>query len=150
MYDPSKYPNRNLQWHYKLLQTKALEDEVPEEIVDASIPKYRQIQKRCGEYIQGWREILGKEHLTHQHSLKHGTDAEDEDEKPKKRIKVEKSATKLDAMTTDEVRKLIAKGTLGKHNVQDLKDFLSTKGQHATGKKADLLDRVEEWCDSQP
>lgn len=45
MYDPSKYPNPALQWHYKILQALALEEDLPEVPEDKTIPKYRQIDK---------------------------------------------------------------------------------------------------------
>lgn len=43
-YDPSKYPNPSLQWHYKILQAIALEEELPETPEDKTIPRYRQIE----------------------------------------------------------------------------------------------------------
>lgn len=44
-YDPFKYPNPALQWHYRVLQAMALDEDVPEKAVDATTPKYRQIDK---------------------------------------------------------------------------------------------------------
>jgi ATP-dependent DNA helicase 2 subunit 1 len=43
-YDPRKYPNPSLQWHYKILQAIALEEELPETPEDKTIPRYRQIK----------------------------------------------------------------------------------------------------------
>jgi ATP-dependent DNA helicase 2 subunit 1 len=47
-YDPFKYPNPSLQWHYKILQALALDEELPEESDktknDKTIPKYKQIE----------------------------------------------------------------------------------------------------------
>lgn len=43
-YDPSRYPNPSLQWHYKILQAIALEEELPDTPEDKTIPKYRQIE----------------------------------------------------------------------------------------------------------
>lgn len=68
-YDPSKYPNpcrsskckckeflelyradslRALQWHYRILQAMALDEDIPEKPDDKTIPKYRQIDKVAG------------------------------------------------------------------------------------------------------
>jgi ATP-dependent DNA helicase 2 subunit 1 len=155
IYDPHKYPNRNLQWHYKLLQVLALEEEAPEEMEDKTIPKYRQIQKYSGEYISRWSVTLEEKFRKFQHEAwgdtggkpkKREAQGDDDDDQPKKRVKAEKSSALAD-MTNDEVRKLVAKGTLGKHSVQDLKDFLNAKGQKTTGKKADLLERLEQWLE---
>ena len=44
-YDPSKYPNPALQWHYRILQAMALEEDLPEKPEDKTIPKYKQIGK---------------------------------------------------------------------------------------------------------
>ena len=40
IFDPSKYPNPALQWHYKILQAMALEEELPEVPEDHTVPKY--------------------------------------------------------------------------------------------------------------
>lgn len=34
-----------LQWHYRILQAMALEEDIPEQPDDKTIPKYRQIDK---------------------------------------------------------------------------------------------------------
>jgi ATP-dependent DNA helicase 2 subunit 1 len=44
VYDPSKYPNPSLQWHYKILQAIALEEDMPDTPEDKTVPKYKQIQ----------------------------------------------------------------------------------------------------------
>ena len=62
MYDPRKYPNPALQWHYRILQAMALEEDLPEKPEDKTIPKYRQIDKRAGPYVIDWGHELHKEH----------------------------------------------------------------------------------------
>ncbi|KAL8728542.1 MAG: hypothetical protein Q9181_005310, partial [Wetmoreana brouardii] len=61
-YDPSKYPNPALQWHYRILQAMALEEDLPEKAEDKTVPRYRQIDKRAGEYVLEWGEELQKQH----------------------------------------------------------------------------------------
>lgn len=38
-------PNLALQWHYRILQALALDEDLPEKPEDKTIPKYRQIAK---------------------------------------------------------------------------------------------------------
>lgn len=63
-FDPGRYPNPALQWHYKILQAMALQEEVPtfEEKDDKTLPKVRQIHKRAGEYLIEWGQQLEKEY----------------------------------------------------------------------------------------
>lgn len=153
IYDPSKYPNPALQWHYRILQAMALDDEIPDQPEDKTLPKSRQIEKRAGEYIRQWGITLDEQIRTHQKSVYGGIDGtalkrstdDDEEEKPKKRIKTEKS--NLSSLNTDELKSMVVKGTLSKHTVAELKDLLFSKGITASGKKQDLIDRVEQWVE---
>ncbi len=61
-YDPRKYPNPALQWHYRILQAMALEEDLPEKPEDRTIPKYRQIDKRAGPYVIDWGHELHKQY----------------------------------------------------------------------------------------
>lgn len=61
-YDPSKYPNPALQWHYRILQSMALEEDLPEKPDDKTIPRYKQIDKRAGPYVIDWGHELHKAH----------------------------------------------------------------------------------------
>ncbi|KAJ8058995.1 hypothetical protein OCU04_011977 [Sclerotinia nivalis] len=150
-YDPRNYPNPSLQWHYRILQALALDEDVPELPEDKTIPKYRQIHKRCGEYIANWGNTLeseydkwrnGKENV-----LKRDLD-EDEIEVPKKKkVLVKSSAKKLGEMDKEELKNLVANGGLEKFKMADLKEWLVGKGLNAAGKKADLLERIEEWVE---
>lgn len=44
-YDPSRYPNPALQWHYRILQALAMEEELPDKPEDKTIPRAKQIDK---------------------------------------------------------------------------------------------------------
>lgn len=63
-YDPRRYPNPSLQWHYRILQAIALEEEIPDftEGDDKTIPKFRQIDKRAGPYVIDWGVALEEQH----------------------------------------------------------------------------------------
>ncbi|KAF5716784.1 ATP-dependent DNA helicase 2 subunit 1 [Fusarium mundagurra] len=86
MYDPSKYPNPALQWHYRILQALALEEEVPEKADDATEPKYKAISKRAGGYLEEWSESLEEESgkVANKKSTKRETDDEDMERPVKK------------------------------------------------------------------
>ena len=62
VYDPRKYPNPALQWHYRILQAMALEEDLPEKPDDKTVPRYRQIDKRAGSYVIDWGHELHKVH----------------------------------------------------------------------------------------
>ncbi|KAL3426901.1 ATP-dependent DNA helicase II [Phlyctema vagabunda] len=149
-YDPSKYPNPALQWHYKILQAMALEEEVPTIPEDKTVPKYRQIHKRVGEYAMDWARILDEQTRSQQ---RRGRD-DDEQEggssvgPPRKKIKTESKDDTLVTKDQQALKKLVANGQLSKHTVPDLKAFCSAKGISSSGKKGDIVERVEDWIES--
>jgi ATP-dependent DNA helicase 2 subunit 1 len=154
IYDHSKYPNPALQWHYKILQALALDEELPEKPEDKTIPKFRQIDKRAGEYINEWGQILEKEIRAYQKEQYGGIDGtslkrdrDDSEDPPKKKIKPSHSGQTLDGMSTSDLKKVVGSGNLSKYTVQDLRDLLSAKGLNAKGKKAELAERIEQWIE---
>ena len=62
VYDPMKYPNPALQWHYRILQALALEEDIPEKAEDKTVPKYKQIDKRAGPLAIDWGHELHRQH----------------------------------------------------------------------------------------
>ncbi|KAI5310725.1 ATP-dependent DNA helicase II subunit 1 [Ascosphaera atra] len=62
LYNPMRYPNPALQYHYKILQAIALDEDLPEKPVDKTLPKYKQIDKRAGPYVLDWEAELKKAH----------------------------------------------------------------------------------------
>ncbi|KHN97918.1 ku70 protein [Metarhizium album ARSEF 1941] len=87
MYNPTKYPNPALQWHYKILKALALEEEVPETAEDATKPKYKAISKRAGGYLEEWSGKLEEDAGTAKtaKSLKREADDEASDRPVKQR-----------------------------------------------------------------
>ena len=51
IYDPSKYPNPSLQWHYKILQAMALDEELPEKLEDKTVPRYSKNMPSLALYL---------------------------------------------------------------------------------------------------
>ncbi|PSN73877.1 DNA-dependent protein kinase [Corynespora cassiicola Philippines] len=162
LYDPSRYPNPDLQWFYRILQAMALEEEIPEQPDDKTIPRYKQIDKRCGEYIKDFGETFAKEYqLQARNALasrpkamvakKRGAAVVDEDEETataSKRVKKEpKIKDEDDGMTDQQMAQTNDKGQVTKLTVVDLKAFLGARGLAITGKKADLVDRVQDYLE---
>ena len=150
MYDPRKYPNPALQWHYKILQAMALDEEIPTEEDDKTKPKFRQIDKRAGDMIQQWNTMVQEEFHTvanerSKNGVKRERDGDDEDVKPAKKARA--ATQSLEGMDAKEVKGLAKKGGLGKYTVADLKAWLKSKGMSDSGKKADLVDRAEQWAE---
>jgi ATP-dependent DNA helicase 2 subunit 1 len=158
-YDPAKYPNPSLQWHYRILQAIALDEEIPEfkDGDDKTIPKYRQIDKRAGEYVTKWGVALEEQCRASRgdksSSYKPGgvkREAEDTKGAPPKKAKFESSATKtLSRMSIDQLKKHAEDEKLGKATVAELRELLESKGLDTKGLKAKLIERIEEWLEDQ-
>lgn len=139
----------------------ALEEEVPETPDDKTIPKYRQIDKRCAGYLMEFGEVFDKTYKSftrHKETKlstgrKRGThpgaededDEEDEKPKPKKRVKKEPESQTSGGITDQEMADINDKGQISKQSVASLKDFLKARGESATGKKLDLVERTQSY-----
>ncbi|KAI4247329.1 MAG: hypothetical protein L6R42_009671, partial [Xanthoria sp. 1 TBL-2021] len=146
-YDPSKYPNPSLQWHYRILQAMALGEDLPEMPEDKTVPRYRQIDKRAGEYVLDWgRELQAQ----HEAWLKENSSSSlmsvrgkraaaggegDGDGGAKKKARVEE-------IDDAGMKKAFADDKVGKLTVAVLKAWLEGKGMDGKGKKGELVDRV--------
>lgn len=149
MYNPTKYPNPSLQWHYKILQALALEEEVPEKAEDATEPKFKAISKRAGGYLEEWAETLGgdADRVKTSKSLKRDADG-DEDDRPAKKSRAASSDKPAgSSLTTAQLKASIDSGGITKMTVAQLKDVLGAKGLSTSGKKIDLIERVEQWVE---
>ena len=151
-YDPARYPNPALQWHYRILQAMALEEDIPEKPDDKTVPKYRQIEKRTGEWAAEWRDELTKAHndwrdaqgedFTAPPAKRKGVAAELVDRG--KKVKSED----VEGPSDEEMRKAFDSQKLAKLTIAQLAGWLKGKGLKGTGKKADLVERAEEWFES--
>ncbi|KAH7349330.1 ku70 protein [Plectosphaerella cucumerina] len=154
MYNPTRYPNPALQWHYKILQALALEEEVPEEPEDATLPKFKAIIKRAGGYLQDWDATLSDEvaaAASSKKKTKREAESDEEDVKPAKKTKTAAAAKPAGAsgkQTNKQLREALDNGELKKMLVADLKNLLAERGESTTGKKAELLERLEQWLDA--
>lgn len=152
-YDPGKYPNTSLQWHYRILQAMALGEDLPEMPEDKTVPRYRQIHKRAGEYVLDWGRELDAQHEawlkenSSSSSLLMGTggvgakraaaaggEGEGEGAGRKK--------AKVEEMDDAGMKKAFADDKVGKLTVAVLRAWLEGKGVDGKGKKGELVDRV--------
>lgn len=155
-YDPSKYNNPALQWHYRILQAMALEEELPEKAQDTTIPKYRQIDKRVGEYAMSWAAELEAEYARGQSQYKNGSAdgtktslpkrpaaSEGEGAPASKRPATSRAMQEGDAPTDKEVKVMNAQGTLNKLSLPQLKGLLARQRLSTKGKKAELMESIQ-------
>jgi ATP-dependent DNA helicase 2 subunit 1 len=151
IYDPSRYPNPSLQWHYRILQALALDEDIPSKPEDKTIPKHRQIDKRVGNEAVEWGQVLEKTYKKH---LSENPDAANVGSKrvtpgpssgraggDTKKVKTEPGQ----AMSEGQMRVLFQKQKLGSLTVAQLKDFCTVKSIPVGGKKADIVERIESW-----
>ena len=149
-FNPAKYPNPSLQWHYRILQAMALDQDLPETPEDKTVPKYRQIHKRAGPYVLSWAEQLDEDHRLWE-SQNRGValakrPASSKGGEGSKRLKLEEGS--LGASDAD-MRAAWQKGALEKMTVAELKAWMNTKALDTGGKKTELVERVEAWFESQ-
>lgn len=160
VYDPSKYPNPDLQWFYRILQAMALDEDIPTQPVDKTVPRYKQIDKRCGAYIEEYGKMFAETYAQlSRHSLtvrggpaaKRRTAEPEDGETPAKKVKAEpkvKNEDGDDGLTDQQMTMLNDKGQISKQTVAILKAYLSERGQPTGGKKADLIERVQDYLET--
>lgn len=157
VYNPSKYPNPSLQWHYKILQTLALEDEVPEKPEDLTLPKYKAIAKRVGGSLAELKGVIDEEarELMSKRAVKRGGDSDDEAaskplaKRPKKAAAAAGGAGGgAGKMTAKDLRAAVDNDKLQSLQVAVLKEILAARDQPTSGRKADLIERIEQWVET--
>jgi ATP-dependent DNA helicase 2 subunit 1 len=155
IYDPSRYANPSLQWHYRILQALALDEDLPDKPEDKTLPKYRQIDKRVGDMAVEWGRTL---EATYKDYLSENPDAANTGSKratngavgassrgESKKVKTEPGET----VSETDMRKLFQTQTISSLTVAQLKDFCTAKRLPVGGKKADLVERIEGWFEQQ-
>ena len=155
IYDPAKYPNPSLQWFFAILQALALEEDLPVQEEDKTLPRWKQIHKRAGTYViefgekldlafQQWqRENAGSIHATANGGAKRSRPAAGEG--AVKRVKAEEGEG---GPSEEEMRIAWQRDAVGKFTVVQLKAFLGGRGLSATGKKTELVDAVTRFFET--
>ncbi|KAF2138231.1 uncharacterized protein K452DRAFT_256339 [Aplosporella prunicola CBS 121167] len=144
-YDPARYPNPSLQWFYRILQAIALEEDLPEKLEDKTVPKHRQIAKRVGDQVTEWGQVLDQEFSEWEAASRQQHKRRGESEQPQalpKRAKTEAAAG--DVLDDAEMKGHYERGSLAKLTVPVLKNWAHSKHISVAGKKADIIERIEE------
>ncbi|KAB8772362.1 hypothetical protein FH972_026652 [Carpinus fangiana] len=152
VYDPARYPNPALQWHYKILKALALEEDLPEEATDMTVPKYKQIDKRAGPYVLDWGKELELEYQKYSREQGHSgkrpaVSAPGDTSGDTKKVKKEDGVSDA-SISDDHVKSLFTKGKLASLKVQELKEWLIGKSALEKGrgmKKDDLISMIEAY-----
>lgn len=159
-YDPKKYPNPSLQWFYRILQALALEEDLPEKPEDKTLPRYRQIDKRAGEYVINWGTRLEAEYeewkkrnagrYTATGATKRGSTATTEKGKRSKTADGGAASKTSDSISDEEMRKHFEQNKISKLTVAILKAWCKEKGVKlsATAKKGDVVDEVTSYFEN--
>lgn len=154
IYDPQKYSNPALQWHYRILQALALDEDIPETPEDKTLPRYRQIDKRVGEHVIEWGQTLEEQYqkwaLEHGHRSNPATDTKKRSADPSsapatKKIKV---ATAADEMTVEKMREVFENNGFEKLTMAVMKQWCAGRSLPTTGKKADIMERIQEYFEN--
>ncbi|KAM0484528.1 hypothetical protein ACHAPX_001954 [Trichoderma viride] len=149
VYNPLKYPNPALQWHYKILQTLALDEEVPDKPEDLTEPKNKAINKRAGGYLEDWAETLKDEadRAARSRSLKREVEDDDASERPAKQRKAAAERPSGSTFSMAQLKAAVDSEGISKMTVAQLKDVAGAKGLSTSGKKADLVERIAQWVE---
>ncbi|EMC99212.1 hypothetical protein BAUCODRAFT_395450 [Baudoinia panamericana UAMH 10762] len=162
IYDPRKYPNPALQWFYRILQALALEEDLPEQAEDKTLPRWKQIHKRAGQYVVDWGRLLeehyrlwqrendrGPKTMTNGSTKRSGGAAPPSSAGLTKKVKRE-AEEGGGGLTDDELRAAYAKNAVNKFTVAQLKEWMAGKGGLGKGltKKADIIEAVIGWFET--
>lgn len=152
VYDPHKYPNPALQWFYRILQAMALEEELPEQPDDKTLPRWRQIDKRAGQYAVEWGakldEAFSQWQAENADAIKSSASGASKrsapaSSAPRSSSKKVKDENADDGITDEQMRSAYQKDRVDKYKVAELKAWLQSKGLKSGGaKKADMVDAV--------
>ena len=163
VYDPKKYPNPDLQWFYRVLQSLALEEDVPDKPEDRTVPRYRQIDKRAGQMVIEWGQELENQSRALQASrskyrdvdMKEGShkrSAESGSTQLAKRLKTSQETalpTSSGAMSDEDMKKHWQQERLSKLTVAVLSEWLKNKKFNISGKKKpELIEDVEGYFEN--
>ncbi|KAH9838734.1 ku70-like protein [Rhodofomes roseus] len=133
-YNADAHPNPALGYHNAQLEASAFREEFdPAAFEDRTVPKYDQMHKRAGTLMKAWKEALLKDESANMTIITTGS-------KRKADVSVDEA----------EIRSKYDSGGLEKLRVDQLKEFLKSKSQSVSGKKAELIVRVSEWLEKHP
>ncbi|KAJ2934104.1 hypothetical protein H1R20_g2970, partial [Candolleomyces eurysporus] len=133
-YPPDSYPNPALAYHNAQLEAAAFREEYdPDTFEDLTEPNSKAIHRKAGEVMKAWKEAVESDNTSSIVDTPATTG----------------SKRKADVSVNEaEIRSHWENGTLAKLKVDQLKEFLKSKSQTVSGKKADLMERVGQWFET--
>ncbi|KOS21469.1 ATP-dependent DNA helicase II subunit 1 [Escovopsis weberi] len=143
-YDPKKYPNPSLQWHYKILQAIALEDEHPEEAEDLTQPRVKAIGKRAGGFIEDWADRLKEDGAEASRSRKLKRESDEETSERPVKHRRQAASEMVSSMSKSQLSLAVRSGGINAMTVSQLKEVLKAQGQSTLGRKPELIERIEQ------
>ncbi|KAJ3935286.1 MAG: SPOC like C-terminal domain-containing protein [Lentinula lateritia] len=135
-YVPDSYPNPALAFHYDQLEASAFREEFnPDAFEDLTEPNVDLIHAKAGKLLKEWKVELADDHSATLVIPVTGSKRKSED-------------TSNDGIDVAEIKTRFESGSLMKLKVDQLKAFCRSQNLSTSGKKADLIQRVEDWCNS--
>ncbi|ELW64430.1 X-ray repair cross-complementing protein 6 isoform X2 [Tupaia chinensis] len=131
-YRSDDFENPALQQHFRNLEALALDLMEPEQVVDLTLPKVEEMDKRLGSLVDEFKELVYPPDYTPDRNV---TKRKQDDEgSGSKRPKVE--------FSEEELKAHVSKGTLGKLTVPVLKEACRVYGLKSGMKKQELMDAL--------
>ncbi|KAF9130438.1 X-ray repair cross-complementing protein 6 [Mortierella sp. 14UC] len=141
-FHPDNYENPALQKHYKVLQATAM-NQTDMEIDDKTLPKTTQIYERAGAYIQHFKDVAATAELPQGEATPSVESAPSQQSlAAAKRARPGPSGG---AALQQDMKDKYDSDQLNKATVATLKDFLQSVGEPGAGKKAELVQKVQEY-----
>ncbi|KAG5352384.1 hypothetical protein C0989_002575 [Termitomyces sp. Mn162] len=150
-YPPDSYPNPALAYHNAQLEASAFREEFdPDSFEDLTLPKIEMIHKRAGALMKAWKVALAHEEAADIVDIPEkvaGTKRKAEVSVDEAEIRSMYESSSLGKMRVDQLKVWFHVFTYERILTRFLKDFLRSKSQPVSGKKAELLERVATWFD---
>lgn len=135
-YESSRYHNPRLQWFYMLLQSTALDEELPKIPIDTTIPKYNSINTKAGSFISDFNQKLNSEYDSITRYKRIGDDEEIQG--------IKRSKTNESVLLDADIYRALEDGGITKFTVKQLSEFTKSKGiTTETKKKQDYITAIE-------
>lgn len=133
-YSPESFENPVLQKHWRNIEALALDRDAPEEFVDYTLPDVEAMDRRLGERVMQFKDMVFP-------------DGFNPDAAAKKRAGGDagSAAKKSKPDAAIDIKTEARAGRLGRLTVPVLKDFCKASNIDVTGRKADLINAINDF-----
>lgn len=126
--EPKMCSNPKLQSQLKAIEALALDLRQSESFVDETLPQTERMREKVKDLLEKYNSIF------------------EIDEPPIKMFKGSKEATeKFESLTKEQIRELVKNNSIRGYNMPQLKTLLETLQLKRTGKKNELIKRLEDY-----